>query len=449
MNEIIFWSGIYNDGMSRPIATYQLAFWLRQNNVNCKVIDFCQWFSSSELIELSQKFISSSTKFIGISSGFWSDGEIPRNILESINVIKKEYPHIKIIVGGQRADNSVIKDIADIVILGEAEDKLLSLIKGHNLSPRFDITKLNHRFSHEDCILDNEILPIELGRGCIFRCKFCGHHNLGKSKHTYQRNIELIEAEIAYNFENFKTTHYHFLDDTVNEDNDKIRNLSNIPKNTGVDIKWNGYLRADLLWRYPDTAESLYQSGMRGCFFGIESLHPYASRSIGKGWSGKHAKTFLPYLYNDIWKKEINLWCNFIIGLPGENVDDLMNTANWCLENPIGYHKFVVLNLYNNRTDTGSRSEFTENYEKYGYKIDENGHWKNDAMTFAEAGELCNHLNNKMKSVNRLSSWNLFDLTNCGLDVNEGRSKPSIYQRLIKYKFINFLSKYKSKLTGL
>jgi hypothetical protein len=449
MNEIIFWSGIYNNGMSRPVATYQLAFWLRQNNVKCQVIDFCQWHSKETLVSLTSKFISNSTKYIGISSGFWADGDIPINILESLNAIKKEYPDIKIIVGGQRADNRSIKDIADIIILGEAEDKLLSLIKGHNLSPRFDITKLNHRFSYEDCVIDGEILPIELGRGCIFKCKFCGHHNLGKSKHTYQRHVRLVEEEIIYNYENFKTTHYHFLDDTVNEDNEKIRNLSTIPKNTGIDLKWNGYLRADLLWRYPDTAELLYQSGMRGCFFGIESLNPYASRSIGKGWSGKHARQFLPYLYNDIWNQEINLWCNFIVGLPGETVDDLRNTADWCLENPIGYYRFVALNLYTTRTDTGSRSEFTNNYKNYGYKIDENGQWQNDFMTSAEADVLCLELNNKVKTVNRLSSWNLFDLKNCGIDIDNGRYISSLYQNIYREKFFIFLTEYKNKLLQL
>ena len=448
MNEIIFWSGIYSNGMSRPIATYQLAFWLRQNNIECQIIDFCQWHSIQTLVSLTNKFIDASTKYIGISSGFWADGDIPINILESLNIIKKEHPSIKIIVGGQRADNESIKGIADTIILGDAEDQLLSLIKGHNLSPRFDITKLNHRFSYKDCIVDGEILPIELGRGCIFKCKFCGHHNLGKSKHTYQRNIKLIEEEIVYNYENFKTTHYHFLDDTVNEDVEKIHNLSTIPENTGVDIRWNGYLRADLLWRYPGTAESLFQSGMRGCFFGIESLHPHASRSIGKGWSGKHAKDFLPHLYSDIWNKEINIWCNFIVGLPGETKTDLLKTADWCLENPIGYHRFVVLNLYNNRSDTGSRSEFTKEYEKYGYKIND-GIWENSHMTSIEADIMCNELNSKMTYINRLSSWTLFDLKNCGLDISEGKFKTALFRNIIKNKFFIFLEGYKSKLLSL
>ena len=109
-----------------------------------------------------------------------------------------------------------------------------------------------NRFDQRDCIIDGEVLPIELGRGCIFQCKFCGHHNLGKAKHTYQRCMHLIEEEIVYNYEQFKTVNYQFLDDTVNEDQDKVLNLSMLPDRTGIDISWTGYLRVDLLWRYPD-----------------------------------------------------------------------------------------------------------------------------------------------------------------------------------------------------
>lgn len=448
MNEIIFWTGIWTDGISRPIGVYQLASWLRKNSIECQVIDFCQWFSAEEIVELTVKFIGCKTKYIGISSGFWSDESFPANIESAINILKKEYPHIKIIVGGQRSDTEKIKNNSDIVIVGEAENQLLSLIKGHNLSKLFDITTLEHRFSQEDCIIEGEVLPIELGRGCIFKCKFCGHHNLGKPKHTYQRNIGLIEQEIIYNYENFKTTHYHFLDDTVNEDLDKIKNLSNIPKNTGIDIKWNGYLRADLLWRYSESPSLLFESGMRGCFLGIESLHPYASKTIGKGWSGKHAKDFLPILYNDIWKKEINIWCNFIVGLPGESIEDLNNTLEWCLENPIGYHKFVTLNLYNSRTDTHSKSEFAKNFKKYGYII-QSGKWHNGFFDSIEADDLCRNYNQKLSSVNRLSSWTLFDLVNCGIDIEKGKQMSSSYNKLLRLNFKSFLNNYKDKLSSL
>lgn len=449
MNEIIFWTGIWPNGISRPIGVYQLSYWLQQNKVESQVIDFCQWMTGEEIARITNRFITSKTKYIGISSGFWSDDNVPKSILDAWQFIKECHPRLKIIIGGQRANNNLYSTIADYVLVGEAENSLLQILKGNNLFVKFDITKSNHRFSEKDCIIDGEVLPLELGRGCVFRCKFCGHHNLGKAKHTYQRDIRLIEQEIIYNYEKFKTTHYHFLDDTVNEDREKITNLSHVPKNTGIDIKWNGYLRADLLWRFPETAEQLFTSGMRGCFFGIESLHVGASQTIGKGWSGKHARKFIPTLYKDIWNSEINLWCNFIIGLPGESESDLRSTLDWCLSNPVGYHRFVALNLYNYRTDTGSKSEFSENYKKYDYELDENGHWISQNFNYLTAGKLADDFNNRLSVVNRISSWTLFDLKNCNVDIEIGKSFPISQKRLYTKNFFIFLNRYKDKLMNL
>lgn len=449
-NEIIFWNGIWPNAFSRSIGAYQLAYWLRKNKVESQIIDFCQWYSSEELVNLTIPFISNKTKFLGVSSTFWPEEIMPENILESIKIIKKEYPNIKIVIGGPRANSSFNKENSDLILLGEAENSLLNLIKGHNITTPFDITQLDHRFIDKDCIIEGEVLPIELGRGCIFKCKFCGHHNLGKPKHTYQRKIHLIEEEISYNYEKFKTTHYNFLDDTINEDSDKIKNLSLMHKNTGIKINWNGYLRADLIYRYPDTAYQLVESGMKSCFFGIESLHPTASKIIGKGWSGKKAKDFLPYLYETIWKKNINIWANFIIGLPNEAKKDLFFTLEWAKNNPLGHYHFANINLYNMRTDLGASSEFNKNYKNYGYNIDSNGIWKNIFMDQIEAEKLTIIFNNLLNKDNKMSSWNLFDLVNCGISLDEGKNILSKNKNLYDNIFVeNFLNQYKNRLKNL
>jgi hypothetical protein len=261
--------------------------------------------------------------------------------------------------------------------------------------------------------------------------------------------MHLIEEEIVYNYEQFKTVSYHFLDDTVNEDQDKVLNLSFLPKRTGIDISWTGYLRADLLWRYPDTAYQLKESGLKSCFFGIESFHPEASRAIGKGWSGKHAKEFLPKLYNNIWNKEIPIWNNFIVGLPHETKEDLLETLNWCKENPMGIHRFVNLNLYTNRGNDDTTSEFGKNYKTYGYTLDSHGKWSSQTMTESIAGMLCRVFNSKTDTTNTLACWHLFDLINCGVPVSQGKNTLLKEKNQFKKNFTDFLGIYKSKLKSL
>lgn len=450
MNKIIFWTGIYPGWTSRPIGAYQLAHHLRANKIECQVIDFCQWFDSDTLVSMTIPFISSNTGYIGISTTFWPSSAIPKNIKEAIRRIRVEYPSVKIIFGGPRANSDEVKLLADNIIVGDAEDKLLILLKGTNVGViPFDITKLDHRFSKKDCIVEGEVLPIELGRGCIFKCKFCAHHNIGKPKSTYQRNMLLIEDEIAYNYENFKTTHYHFLDDTVNEDIDKVRGLSNLPARTGVDIKWAGYLRADLLWRYEDTPYLLKQSGMQSCFFGLETFHRNASISIGKGWSGNHAKEYIPHLYSNIWNKDIPIWNNFIVGLPGETESDLDSTVDWCINNNVGMNRFVPLSLYADRTDDGATSDFSRNYRKYGYSI-KNGKWESEIMSEEDAHALSKKYNNMLRRNNTVACWTLFDLVNCEKSVDQIKSMGHIERIILKTSFRKlFLSKYIALLKSI
>lgn len=450
MNEIIFWSSIYPSWYIRAIGCYQLAYWLRMHNVECQVIDFCQWYTADELFALTVPFIGKKTKYIGITSSFWPNQIVPTNILNAIQLIKQQFPHIKIVIGGPRANYPDIKQHADLSITGEAEDKILQLFDIQQTQP-FNIVSLSHRYHRNDCILEGEPLPIELGRGCVFKCNFCAHHNLGKPKKTYQRKMDLILDEMAYNYEMFKTKHYLFIDDTVNEDPEKIRLLSTLPNQLGIDISWTGYLRADLIWRFPETAHQLQASGLSSCFFGIESFSPDASNAIGKGWSGKYAKEFLPKLYANIWDKKISIHNNFIVGLPKESKASLEETLTWCLQNPMGSHIFVALGLYHPNEDYGPKSEFVRNYSKYGYELLDTSNWKNDIMDSLEAEAICASFNSRLLKINKFTSWRLFDLLNISINIDFAKNKQIAFPSYAAKKilFSPFLKRYTNALNTL
>jgi len=451
MANIIFWSSIFPNQRTRPIGCYQLAHHLRKNNITAQVIDYCTYFSPSELIKLSEKFIDKDTIALGVTTSFWPDNICP--LKYAILQFKEQFPSIKVILGGPRANNPSFKNLYDLVFVGESEDQLTKYIyenlnKDQSYIKPFDITKLDHRFIREDCILPGEVLPIELGRGCIFKCKFCSHHNLGKPKYTYQRHFNLIEDEMKYNLDNFGTTHYLFLDDTVNEDIEKIKALASINNRLQNKINWNGYLRADLVWSNKDSSSYLLESGLKSCFFGIESFHPKASSIIGKGWSGKHGKDFLPHLYYNLWNEEVSIWNNFIVGLPYETEQDVDTTVEWCSNNTLGMNKFVGLNLYLNREDGGGYSEFTRNYRLYGYKLNDKGEFYNNHWTSNRINKKVREIDKTLLQHNKLTSWLLFDIFNITrLELDELRTKPLTYN--ILPSMIKFKLEYKSIIEKL
>lgn len=465
MRHIIFLNGIWpvtqsirRPQISRAISCYQLKHWLSLFGFQSQVIDFCPILSADEIFDLLEQFVDKETFAIGVSTTFWpADRSVPHNLAELFPRIREKWPNLKIISGGARKPWQ--PELFDKYFIGESENELLSWCqyqagKTHfaSFNKQFDIVDLQHRFTESDAILPGEALPIELGRGCIFKCKFCAHKNLGKAKHTYQRRFDLILNEIRHNYEQFGTTKYMFLDDTVNEDLDKIKNFSTFKKELGFDIEWTGYLRADLVWSKTESAELLQQSGMVSCFFGVETFHNEAGRSIDKGWGAKHGKEFLPKLHKDIWKGKINMHVNLIAGLPYEPMESLQESLKWCHENDIGYHNFAPLTLYVEKNDENASSEFTRNYANYGYKNvnSETGYWENDQTNLTEMIDFCNEARVSLYKKNRVSAWDVFQTSTLGISTEQSMN-TSFYDHTVflveqKERFKNM---YLEKLRGL
>jgi radical SAM superfamily enzyme YgiQ (UPF0313 family) len=386
--------------------------------VTTQVIEFCGLLSAEEITRAIEWYVGPETFAVGCSTSFWTSSEVPDKVRHVVRHIKDKYPKLKFIVGGARTPKDL--SVFDQSFVGESEDSIVTWCqeqvgrKGLSLFNRkFNIVDLDHRFDDRDCILPGEALPIELGRGCVFKCKFCSHHNLGKAKHTYQRQHNLVLDEMRYNYEKFGTTHYLFLDDTVNEDYDKVSRLSRLKDDLGFEVKWIGYLRADLIWAKKESAHLLQDSGLVSCLFGVETFNLEAGRSIDKSWAARHGKEWLPHLYHDLWAEKINVFLSLIAGLPGETYETLEDTVKWCNDQAMGFTNLNPLALYVNREDANVQSEFTRNYSKYGYRnVRLDGYWETDTMNSDGVYQFCQKAKNTFMTTNRISCWGLMGISN-------------------------------------
>jgi hypothetical protein len=156
--------------------------------------------------------------------------------------------------------------------------------------------------------------------------------------------------------------------------------------------------------------KKLLDSGLEGTIFGIESLHPYASTAVGKGWSGKHAESYVPHLVHNIWDDRVNVMLGLIVGLPKEKQDSLYKTLMWLNKNDL-HAAWSVLqiqtpsSLSSKSLDSVSfLSEFDRNYQEYGYTFDNRGVWYLDDWNFLDALKFRDELMPQRK-VGRLSPW--------------------------------------------
>lgn len=479
----IFLNSIYTLVPQRSLGPYLLKHELKKHGYNSQVIDFCQDLTSEQIFNLVKKFHTHETVCLALSSTFWFDeaniyytydNGVPPNIYEAVKLIKKEFPKLKIALGGAHSTymRKRIEDV-DVVFLGEAEDTLPEVldywIKGkaepffeinlstgkkiyrNPLNKRYQIQTCDFMWDDRDCIVDGEILPLETARGCIFKCKFCAYPHLGKKKFDYLKSTDAIKKHLIENYTRFKTTKYVMLDDTFNDSEYKIDGFLEMTRSLPFKIEYVAYIRADLVHRFEGMAEKLEETGLKAAFFGLESLQTTASQLVGKGWSGKHAKDYVPHLIHSIWKNKISAQCGLIVGLPGEDKDDLIKTLQWANHNMINV-VFFGLQVTNNTQERSFISEFERNAEQYGFKFDKDSRWYNDTWDRKKVLEFANTLNHQRRRLN-YAGFSHIALHNLGftneeiLNTNADKlvkNNPDFYNRKKA-----FLQTYVTKLLSL
>ena len=435
-----------HDG-TRKIGAYRIAMILREQGYKVKVVDFLEtliqeaWYAKF-ILKLNEEWVHENTIF-GFSATFMfsflghaslrpsrrlkflknyrrdksekDSLSLNDKLFTFVDALKNFFPDNKIIIGGKGEMVRHMYEMvdADHMFLGYSEESAtnqLINIYNNKLTEKeidsgdaveWDFHNCGTTFHSSDFIFPNEALPLEISRGCRFKCKFCGFSLLGrKVSDKYIRNKEKIWEELIFNYENFGTTNYNILCDTFNETTEKllvIKDLFDRFKNiTGKQIRFACYLRLELIHRYPEQIQIMKDMGIMACQFGIETLNYESAKSVGKGIRTEDVYSTIQAI-RDSWGPDVCLWSGFIIGLPHDNketvnqwlgdlYDKKLALTGWKLEAlRIGY-----------KTKDTFVSEFGRNAEKYGYtfteKPVENGkstyEWKNEHWTYAECNDI-------------------------------------------------------------
>lgn len=496
--DVILWSGGITEGkwFQRYIGPYKIAHWIRKHGYSAQVIDYVDRANEDLLYRMTKRYITNSTKILGISTTFlstskytWADGTIehfPDYVLAVLKRLKQEYPALKVVLGGYMADKLPNYDVVDVSVMSytsATEDIFLEYLNHlstgstpprgqimfppysggkHRIhydqasNPVYNIEVDDFRFIKEDHVLYREPLPIDISRGCIFACRFCQYPHLGKKKLDYIRGMEYIEQEMRHNYDTFGTQHYYILDDTFNDTEFKVEEFHKMTQRLPFKIDYTAYVRADLVHRFPDMAPLLKESGLSGVFHGIESFHPEASKLVGKAWSGKHGREFLPKLYHDLWNKEVAMHLGFITGITGDTKESIIDTARWFVDNDMACLKFQPLGLFGNNQKTSRKtiqSEFDSNAEKYGFTLLPGGkygytNWKNDNWTNDTATEFSEQVMEQLTPYLKHAAWGVQALLWYGVSKTALATTPKVDMpnNVIRQKTQMHLNTYFSKV---
>jgi radical SAM superfamily enzyme YgiQ (UPF0313 family) len=456
----------YASQIQRNLGPYRIASALENAGYNARVIDFTQYLTLPEFVKSIENAITEKTKWIGFSSSFfwgsqksfphWTDDET-----DFILTYLKQLG-LKIVYGGVRsqmfnddridcyvfgyADNAII-DVARKVIDGTLPKTIDS--KDY---PEPEMNNIKTHWWRKDFnILDGEALPLEMARGCIFKCKFCGYSLIGKKKGTYLRDVEEVRDDLIRTWEATGCTNYYITDDTFNDDNDKIEAIHKLFTSLPFKLSFSCYLRLDLINKYPDQADLLQEAGLVGNFFGIETLNKQSATAIGKGLSPTKVKDRLNWL-GERWKGKVNMGAGLIFGLPYDTIEYFNEVEEWILDkdNPLSCIEVYPLMLFKTR-NRNYGSEFSLNPEIYGYEVHDNNFWtlKQQGLDYRIVTMYADKVMSKRNYMNKVSEFQIMTQQNIGIPISEIMETRYVDLQTkfdVASKNTNMLNRYKNMI---
>lgn len=463
--------------LSKSLGPYKVASELRRSGFEVAVIHHLHIFEYEEIKEILTKLISSETLYVGFNSMFYmnmNNAGIDAN--GNIKYHQKELgamlPHgkhlnydlkthiktlnnkCKLVLGGpDAADYSYLNDY-DYVVAGYADNSASNLanhllknthldnsyksvfgfiVVSDTVARGYEFNKIEMKYSDDDCILPGEVLVTEISRGCIFSCSFCAFPLNGKKKLEHIKHEEILKQEFIDNWKRFGVTRYLFSDDTFNDSREKIEMIYRISKSLPFQLEYWAYLRLDLLAAHIDTADMLVESGLRACFFGIETMNEKTASSVGKGGSREKLISTLVYL-KDKYKDKIMIHGNFIFGLPHESVESMKQTCDFLLsdKSPLDTYNVYPFSLKNITLSTDFGSDIDKNYTKYGYEIvsieGNRVFWKNEHIDYIQAVSMAksiNQLGHTHKKL-KIDGRSVLSIAGLGLDAEKFKNAFAI-----------------------
>ena len=438
------------DDSGRSIAGYRLRTAAKKYGFNVLVIDCASALSLEEFDKIINNVVSKETLAIGISTQWlnfsMAENRIKWNKVAYYAELKKRFPWVKIVAGGsgvlKMGGSWWIYDSSDWNVVGFADEsfpRLLKLLAGHkdhglkyfvnkNGKKTIDSNKfhqvlnpddLETKFELDDGFLPYQPLPLEVSRGCIFRCSFCSHPFQGaKDYDSYMRTPESLARELRNNYELFGTTRYTIMDDTFNDSVEKLDRLEKAIELAKLpNFEFQSYIRAEMLVTKPQMIDQLIRLGLKGGYVGLESMNHTARKAIGKGMDVNKVLDSLMTLNQR--GKDVRLAGSMIIGLPGDSRDDIWKFQEFFVKNQndlFRWWNYQALGIFNYGLTEKSRAQSDEtmssiekNPEAYGYKMTwkdiSYSDWENEHFTYQGAKELMEELHVVNQKTLKAGGW--------------------------------------------
>ena len=344
---------------SPPLGLCYVAAAFESAGCNVRIMDFIvQKYTPEKLVKEMDDF---SPDIVGTNS-------VTMNHITAVEILKTAKQHdtgIVTMMGGPHISFDFADTLSncpeiDVAVIGEGEQTIQEIIPLIRQKEKWlsvnGIAFMDHQklvktpkrafISDLDALphLPRHLLPLSkylaLGlpasiitsRGCPNRCIFCvGNKMVGHRFRT--RSISNILDEIR-DLVDMGFEQINFADDFFTVNKKRVKAICEEIKERGLTFGWSVFARADSVDR--DMMKTMKDAGCHTVLFGIESGNQEMLDRINKRITIEQIKKAVA-MCKDVG---MQVFGSFIVGLPGENMDTLMDSHRLAMEMDVlyGYH---------------------------------------------------------------------------------------------------------------
>lgn len=280
--------------------------------------------------------------------------------VELAKITKSLRPDLLICLGGYHASlfaKEIIYSKApfDALILGNGEKSIIQLYADHkeknytckpNIIYRMDRERADFRVHKTDWPCG--ILPdrkgihlekyidigsefsgsVQFSRGCVYSCNFCSVHYVEGHWRHGSINQLLSEFEILYNEFGLRKN-FVIVDNLFTGNKQVVMDFCDLLLDKGISVKWSCDARIDDIDE--ELAKKMYKAGCVSFFVGLESGNDTTLQLIGN----KPNKELVKQNLNIVNEIGIKVNGSFIIGMPWENEESIMETIEYAVNLPL------------------------------------------------------------------------------------------------------------------
>ena len=313
-----------------------------------------------------ETIVATKPDVVGFSS---VSGSYPATI-RLAQAVARELPAAKIVIGGPQASVVDVETLrafpfVHAIVRGEAEETFPKVLDALLAGGPLDLTA-GVTFRHGARIIRNAnapviedldrvplpafdlypdigkrvVLPLEIGRGCPFACKFCSTNDFFRRRFRLKGAVHAIRQmqELHKQYPAVKT--FELVHDMYTVDRSRVVEFCEALIAIGSPFQWSCSARTDCV--DPELLELMKAAGCDGIFFGIETGSQRLQHAIGKDLDLEQSRRILA----ETDRLALPTTASLITGYPQEAIEDFKESLGFIadtLRYPTVDHQLHIL----------------------------------------------------------------------------------------------------------